>query len=221
MAKITHQLNAQSRTILGTKVKQIRREGLIPSNIYGKGQPSQAISVNAKELVKMYTQVGESALVEINLDGTSKFPVLFKNAAFDVMEGNLIHVDMYRVNMTQKITTRVPLVFIGEAPAIKQGFLLMEVCTELEVECLPSDLPENVEVDLSKLEKLDDMITVADLNLGDKVEILTEGDTVISKVIEAQQAEVIEEETPKEVEVITAKKPEEGEEEKKEGSETK
>ena len=211
MAAITHQLNVTTRTLLGTKVKQLRNAGLIPSNIYGKGLESRSVSVNARDLTKMYSEVGESALVEINLDGKEKFPILFKNPAFDVMEGNLIHVDMYKVDMKQKITTNVPIVLTGVAPAIKQGFLLMEVTAEVEIECLPSDLPESIEVDLSKLEKMDDMITIGDLKLGDKIEILSENETVIAKVIEAQQAEVVEEATvaPAEVEVITAKKPEE------------
>lgn len=207
MAKITHQLNIKTREILGNKVKSLRTKGISPANIYGKGQKSVAVQANAKELEKIFMEVGESALVEVNLDDKEKFPILFKNPAFSVIEGNLIHVDMYRVDMKQKITTNIPIHIIGEAPAVKQGLLLMEVTLEIEVECLPADLPENVEVDLSKLEKLDDMITVADLKLGKDIEIKTEAETVIVKVIEAQQAEVVEE-APKEVEVITEKKEE-------------
>ncbi len=207
MAKITHTLNIKTREILGSKVQTLRRSGLTPSNIYGKGLKSVAVMADSKELLKIFNEVGESALVEINLDDKEKYPVLFKNPAFDAVAGDLMHVDMYKVDMKQKITTTIPLHLVGEAPAVKQGLLLMEVTMEIEIECLPSQLPESIQVDLGKLEKIDDMITVANLNLGKDIEIMTEADTVIVKVIEAQQAEVVEE-APKEVEVITEKKEE-------------
>ncbi len=207
MAKITHSLNIKTREILGSKVQTLRRSGLTPSNIYGKGLKSVAVMADSKELLKIFNEVGESALVEVNLDDKEKYPVLFKNPAFDAVAGDLMHVDMYKVDMKQKITTTIPLHLVGEAPAVKQGLLLMEVTMEIEIECLPSQLPESIEVDLGKLEKVDDMITVANLNLGKDIEIMTEADAVIVKVIEAQQAEVVEE-APKEVEVITEKKEE-------------
>lgn len=213
MSRVIHQLTVQKREVLGAKVSRLRAQGLVPGNVYGKGLPSFAIQIKAKDLEKTLQEVGESALVNISLEGEKdSFPVLFKNPTYDPLLGNLQHIEMYKVNMKEKITTMVPLVLIGEAPAVKQGLLVMEIANEVEVECLPNDLPEKIEVDVAGLEKVDDMVTVGQLKIDtSKIEILTPPETVIVKVEEAQQAEVAEETTvaPSEVEATAQKTAEE------------
>lgn len=213
MSHVTHQLAAQKREVLGSKVNSLRVQGMVPGNIYGKGISSIAIQIKAKDLEKTLQEVGESALVNISLEGEKdSFPVLFKNPTYDPLLGSLQHIEMYKVNMKEKITTMVPLVLIGEAPAVKQGLLVMEIANEVEVECLPNDLPEKIEVDVAGLEKVDDMVTVGQLKIDtSRIEILTPSETVIVKIEEAQQAEVAEETVvaPSEVEATAQKSPDE------------
>lgn len=207
MAKITHTLSAEKREILGSKVKKLRKDGLMPSVIYGKGVESMPVSVVYKEFEKIFSVVGESALVNVSLKDGDSFPILFKNPAFDPLEGTVTHVEMYKVNLKEKITATVPLVLVGEAPALKQSLLVIQIANEAEVECLPTDLPEKIEVDVSTLEKKDDMITMADLNIDkEKVTIKTVLDSVVVKVEEPKE-EVIEETPAEPVEVpATAQK---------------
>lgn len=209
MSHATHQLTVQKREVLGSKMGQLRAQGLVPGNIYGKGLESVAVQIKSKDLEKTLHEVGESALVSVNFEGEKdSFPILFKNPTYDPLLGNLQHIEMYKVNMKEKISTMVPLVLVGEAPAVKQGLLIMEIVNEIEVECLPNDLPEKIEVRIDTLEKVDDMVTVEQLKVDTtKIEILTPLETVIVKVEEAQQAEVAEETTvaPSEVEATAQK----------------
>jgi large subunit ribosomal protein L25 len=192
MTKITSQLKADVRTVTGKKVKSLRKQGLLPSSVYGRDFEPVSIQVNQKELAVIFAHAGESSLVELELDG-KKVPVLFRNPQYHPVEGTLIHVDCYKVNLKEKISTMVPLVFIGESEAVKAGKVLVEVASEIEVEALPTDLPENIEVDLSKLVDIDSMITVADLVVDkSKIEVKTDAEQVIVKVEEPR----VEEEVP-------------------------
>jgi large subunit ribosomal protein L25 len=192
MTKITSQLKADVRTVTGKKVRSLRKQGLLPSSVYGRDFEPVSIQVNQKELAVIFAHAGESSLVELELDG-KKVPVLFRNPQYHPVEGTLIHVDCYKVNLKEKISTMVPLVFIGESEAVKAGKVLVEVASEIEVEALPTDLPENIEVDLSKLVDIDSMITVADLVVDkSKIEVKTDAEQVIVKVEEPR----VEEEVP-------------------------
>lgn len=192
MTKITSQLKADVRTVTGKKVRSLRKQGLLPSSVYGRDFEPVSIQVNQKELAVIFAHAGESSLVELELDG-KKVPVLFRNPQYHPVEGTLIHVDCYKVNLKEKISTMVPLVFIGESEAVKAGKVLVEVASEIEVEALPTDLPENIEVDLAKLVDIDSMITVADLIVDrSKIEIKTDAEQVIVKVEEPR----VEEEVP-------------------------
>jgi large subunit ribosomal protein L25 len=160
----------------------------------------------------MFTELGESTLIEISLDEKEKLPILFKNPQYDPVEGNLIHIDCYKVNLKEKITAMVPLEFVGESQAVKNGNVLVTVTDEVEIEALPADLPEKIEVDLSVLEELGASILVKDLKINtSKLTIMTDSEQLVVKVEEPKE-EVIEEvpASPEDVEVITEKK--EGEE---------
>lgn len=212
MAKITHSLSAEKREVLGSKVKNLRNKGLMPSVIYGKGVESMPVSVVYKEFEKVFAEVGESALVNLTVKNGEDFPVLFKNPAYDPLEGTVTHVEMYKVNLKEKIKATVPLVLTGEAPALKQSLLVIQIANEVEVECLPTDLPEKIEVDVSGLEKKDDMITLGNLNIDkNKVEIQDSLDSVVVKVAEPKE-EVAEETAvaPVDVPATAQKSPEEG-----------
>ena len=228
MTKEKHQIKAAVRTVTGRKVKQIRKEGWLPATVYGKEFESLSIQFNLAEIVKLFDEIGESTLVEVTLDEKEKLPVLFRNPQYHPIDGNMIHIDCYKVNLKEKIKAMVPIELVGESQAVKDGNILVTVTDEIEVEGLPADLPEKIEIDLSVLENLESTITVADLKIGDKLEILTDLEQLIAKVEEpkAEEEPVVEEVSPEDVEVITQKEgkdeegaeagAEEGDKEKKE-----
>jgi large subunit ribosomal protein L25 len=191
MTKEKHQIKADIRTVLGRKVKHLRKDGLIPSTIYGHKFETMSIQFKTIELEKLYDQVGESGLVEV-LIGEEKLPILFRNPQYSPVWGNILHIDCYKVNLKEKITASVPIEFIGESQAVKDGNVLVEVTMEVEVEALPTDLPENITVDISILSAVGDTITVGDIKLDEKVEMVTPVEQVIVKIEEPRAEEVIE-----------------------------
>jgi large subunit ribosomal protein L25 len=191
MTKEKHQIKAELRTVLGKKVKHLRKDGFTPSTIYGNKLESMSIQFKTTELEKLFIEVGESGLTEI-LIGEEKLPVLFRNPQYSPVASDLIHIDCYKVNLKEKITASVPIEFIGESQAVKDGNVLVEVTVEVEVEALPTDLPEKIEVDISILNAVDDTITVGDIKLDEKVTMVTGAEQVIVKIEEPRAEEVIE-----------------------------
>jgi len=191
MTKEKHEIKAEVRTALGRKVKQIRKQGFIPATIYGKGLESKSVQFLGVELEKLFEEVGESTLVNLILENEN-LPILFRNPQYHVIEGNLIHVDCYKVNLKEKISAMVPIEFIGESQAVKDGNTLVTVTDEIEIEALPADLPEKIEIDLSALETLESVITVANINIDlSKLEIKTDKEQLIAKVEEPRAEEEV------------------------------
>lgn len=189
MNKVSHQLKAEVRTVMGRKVKQLRRQGLVPATVYGYGIEPISIQLVEKEIDKVFEESGESTLIDLQLDGKS-MPILFKNPQYHPISSDLIHVDCYKVNLKEKITAMVPIEFVGESMAVKLGNVLVEVFNEIEVEALPTDLPEKIIVDVGKLETLESQITVADLEVDkSKVTIKTDAGQVVVKVEEPRVEE--------------------------------
>ena len=215
MKKENPKLKASVRTISGRKVRQLRRQGIMPSSVYGQGMEPVSIQVVDKEFEAIFNHVGESGLVELVFEDGKTMPVLFRNPQYHPVTGILTHVDCYKVNLKEKIITMVPIEFVGESAAVKAGKVLVEVTNEVEIEALPTDLVEKIEVDLSKLETIDDVITVADLDIDRKlIEIKTDGEQVVVKVEEPKVEEepVVEEAAPTEVPATAQKAPEEANE---------
>ncbi len=212
-----HALNALVRTVLGKKIKKLRQEGILPANVYGKELASVAIQVYLKEFQAVFKEAGETGLVDLKLDGQTR-PVLIKNLQLEYPDRLPLHVDFYQVNLKEKVKTMVPIVIVGEAKAVaeKLGTLLQNT-SEVEVEALPAELPENFEVNIEHLAAVDEQITVENLKPATGVEILTDPGQVIVKI-----AEIIEEPEP-EPEVAEAAEGEATEdgEKTKEGTEEK
>lgn len=209
------ELETQTREVLGKKVKSLRREGLVPAVLYGHETVSIPLQVEERELNRVLAQAGGHRLIALKVGRSRKRQMaLARDVQWDVIAGKPIHVDFYAVVMTEKITTEVPLVFVGEAPAADQvGAMVLQGLDEVEIECLPGDLIEAIEVDLSGLKEIDQAIYVKDLRLPPTVEILTDTEELVAKVTWAA-AEVVEEEEivpimPEEVEVIAKGKEEE------------
>lgn len=223
MVQTRPQLKADVRELVGRKVKHLRKEGWLPASVYGHDFKSVSVQLNQRDTEKLYGEVGESGLVDLMV-GEEKLPILFKNPQYHPLSGELIHLDLHKVNLKEKIVATVPIELTGEAPATKFGNLLIEISKEIEVEALPTDLPEKVVVDVSGLAEVGATITVADVKVDGKVTIKTDPTQVIVKIEEPKE-EVIEETpaeevAPGDVPATEQKAPEESEggaaEEKKE-----
>jgi len=211
------ELKTQKRTVLGKKVKSLRREGLIPAVLYGRETDSIPLQIEERELNRVLAQAGGHRLIALKIGRARKRQLaLAREVQWDVISRKLIHVDFYAVVMTEKITTEAPLVLVGEAPAmVQEGTILLQSLDEVEIECLPGDLPEAIEVDLSGLEEIDQAIYVKDLPVPPTVDILTDAEEIVARVAWAAAEEVEEEAAPvapEEVEVIARGREEEPEE---------
>jgi large subunit ribosomal protein L25 len=176
-----YKLKVEKRTVLGKMVKKLRREGILPCNIYGKGIKSEAVQVPQTEFDAVFKEAGETGLVDVAL-GEKSIPVLIHNMQKD-FRGNVLHADFFQVNLKEKVKTMVPLEVVGEPKAVLDKIgLLMNILSEVEIEALPEELPENIQVDVAHLANVDDQITVADLKVPAGVTILTEPEQVVSKI---------------------------------------
>lgn len=175
-------ITVEKRTILGKKVKKLRREGILPANIYGKDIKSLAVALPAKEFETVFKEVGETGLVDVAVNGEVK-PALIHNVQIEPLSNQYLHADFYQVNLKEKIKAMVPIVAVGEAKAVldKVGIILQPL-SEVEVEALPEDLPEKIEVNVEKLATLDEQITIGSLKAPQGVEILTDPEQVVVKV---------------------------------------
>ena len=219
-------LEVEKRKVIGKKVKLLRRDGLLPANIYGKKTKSLAVQLPAKLFLSVFKEVGESGLLDLKVGGEdSARPVLIHDVHFHPVSNEPLHVDFYQVDLKEKVTTKVPVEIIGESPAIKEKIgILIQPLSEVEVEALPGDLPEKIEVDISGLKAVDETITVDQVKAPQGVQILTEAKEVLAKIeppvtqeeiVVPPVEETAEGETP-EGEVTEGEAPAEGEESAKE-----
>src|SRR3990172_3857960 len=149
-------LTVANRTLFGRKVKNLRKDGILPANIYGKKIKSQSVEVNLDEFAKVFKDAGETQVIELKL-GREKRPVLIHNLQEDPVSDKIIHVDFLQVDLKEKVVAKVPVELTGESPSEKEGtgVVVLQV-GEIEVEALPGDLPEKFEVDLSPLVKVEE-----------------------------------------------------------------
>ncbi|HOV30520.1 MAG TPA: 50S ribosomal protein L25 [Anaerolineaceae bacterium] len=194
MAKEEVLINAQKRNVTGKQVKALRRQGLLPGVIYGRHIEAFPIQMDAHDASLILDKLTASSLITINVDG-EKYNVLMRDRQRDVIFGDLLHVDFLVVSLTEKLRATIELKLAGEAPvADNPEVVVTQVLNAIEIEALPQDLPEVIEVDISTLETVDDEITVADLDLGEKITILTDPNEAIVSVGYVAQEEVAEEE---------------------------
>ena len=194
MAKEEVLINAEKRNVTGKQVKALRRQGLLPGVIYGRHIEAFPIQMDAHDASLILDKLTASSLITIDVDG-EKFNVLMRDRQRDVIFGDLLHVDFLVVSLTEKLRATIELKLAGEAPvADNPEVVVTQVLNAIEIEALPQDLPEVIEVDISTLETVDDEITVADLDLGEKITILTDPNEAIVSVGYVAQEEVAEEE---------------------------
>lgn len=183
-------LKAELRDLKKDNLNDERTAGRIPVVLYGQGKENINVWVNNIEFEKVFQQAGENTVVELSIADGSKENVIIYDYQTNPLSGKIRHVDLLRVNMKESIETEIPLVFIGEAPAVKEkGGILVKVLDEVEVRCLPGNMPHEFNVDLSKLIDFEDRITVGDLVAPENVEIIDNPETVIASVTEPRSEE--------------------------------
>lgn len=188
-------LNAEPREETGKQVGRLRRDGKVPAVLYGHGVKPRNLTLVRGELERVYHQAGGSSVVGIKLGGAkpAEESALIQEVQHDPRTGRYLHADLYRVRMDEKIKATVPLTFEGTPPAVREldGTLLTNI-NEVEVECLPGDLPSEIVVDVEVLETFEDSITIKDLKVPASVEVHAEEDASVATVTPPRTQEELE-----------------------------
>lgn len=184
------ELKIAKRTVLGKKTRSLRKTGIIPAEIYGHGIKNSHVTVNEKDFMRLFRTAGEHTLINlVDQDSKERFPVIISHVGMNSTKGTYLSVDFHQVRMDEKIETKVPLQFIGEAPAVKNGFLVVTPLDELHIKSLPQSIPSHLDVDISKLESSGQSIYVKDILIPKGVDMLTPQDAVIVTVTEKAKEE--------------------------------
>ena len=187
-------LKATKREVLGKKVGALRRAGNLPAVLYGHRIETTPITLDAHEAALRLSHLTTSSLVMVDLEGT-EYPALVREKQKDYLKNRLLHVDFQVISMTEKVTTKVGIELTGTAPVVK-GFsaVIVTVLSELEIECMPQDLPARVVIDISGLTEIGAAIHVRDVVISDKVQILDDpGETIIVASATREEKAVVEE----------------------------
>lgn len=175
-------------------LNQLRKNGWIPAVLYGRGYKNINLQIKSTDFIKVFSEAGESTLINIEGEGIEKSKVLIKEVQIDPVKDNFIHVDLYKIRMDELIYTEIPLRFVGEAPAVKDlGGILVKNLDKVEVKCLPGDLIHDIEVDISQLKEFNDSISIKDLKVPESIELLSGDDVQIVSIAEPRK---VEEDTP-------------------------
>jgi large subunit ribosomal protein L25 len=180
------ELTLDAREAQGKANKRLRREGIVPGVVYGKGEGSTNVQVEAKAFETLYRAAGRTSVVKFRLPGAGRATSGFiKSVQRHPLSGAAIHVDYYLVNLNVEMEVDVPLVFTGESPAVEEtGGTLLHNLSAIHVKALPNDIPHEVTVDVSVLRSLDVAIHVKDLSLNrDLVQVMTDGETLVATVV--------------------------------------
>jgi large subunit ribosomal protein L25 len=192
------ELKVTNREILGKKVKHLRRQGITPVHLFGHGIESLALQCDTVQIERVLSQAEQTGLISLKLDKEKK-PRTVMVRAFDRdwRKGQLLHVDFYQVKLREKLKLEVPVVLVGEAPALKSKDNMLEhELDTLTIECLPAKIPANIEVDISSFTEPGQAIRVKDIILGEDIAILNDPELVVAKIswrpVEKVEEEVVE-----------------------------
>ncbi len=184
------ELETKKRNILGKKVEILRREGLVPAELYGHGIQNRHLSVPKKEFSKIYKTAREHTVINLVTEEKEKIPVFISDVQYNNLTNELLAIDFHQIKMDEKIQIKIPIEFINEAPAIKSGFILVKVMNEVEIETFPDKIPHNFQIDLSTLENVGQGIRINDLKIPADVKILNSPESVIITVNEQAKEEI-------------------------------
>ncbi len=213
-------LKAEEREILGKQVKKLRKEGFVPAHVFGNKVETEHVAVKAQDFAKVYDQAGESGLIDLKIGAEKVRPVLIRDVQVDPVKGATLHVDFYQVNLNEKVQVWVPIELEGEEPeVVKSGeAIVIQPMSEVEVEALPTELPEKLVVNISNLKAIDDAVTVIQMSVPQGVTVLADPEAVVVKLDNAvsEEAQKLMEEEAAEAEaaaeVAEGEAPAEGEE---------
>lgn len=193
-------LTAENRSVLGKRNRFLRRQGVTPAHVFGHGLESLALQCDTSQLKDIIAHAGETRLISLKIKG-DKQPrnVFIREVQRDVFGKQLLHVDFYQVKMSEKLEVVVPIVLVGESPAMKgKGRMISHGITELSIECLPDKVPPQIEVDISVLEEVEQAIHVKDIILDPDITVKVDPEQLVVKITEVtvveEAAEVAEEE---------------------------
>jgi len=195
------ELTVQKRSLVGKKTKRLRRSGLIPAILYGPRTEPSPLQVKERDLRLALDRAGTNHLIVLTLDEADEPRMtLAREVQRDVVTHSLLHVDFYQVVMTEKITADIPVTLVGESPIVaRNAGLLVRGIDSVQVQCLPSQLLESIVVDVSVLQELEQAVLVEDLEVDEFIEILTNPEEVMVKVLPLR-APLLEELVAEEVE---------------------
>ncbi|PKM81436.1 MAG: 50S ribosomal protein L25 [Firmicutes bacterium HGW-Firmicutes-14] len=190
MAEVT--INANAREIQSKGyIHGLRDQGKIPAVVYGMGTEAQPVELNVKELESIIRKKGRNTLIDLvvgNKSGQDKFVVMVKELQRDPLKGNIIHADLCKISMKEKINTTTPVALRGEPEGQKDGGILQTGVRELEIECLPANIPDSIQIDISAL-NIGDRLTVGDIPESPDYKILTDSDTTLVSIVAPRMAE--------------------------------
>lgn len=209
-------LQASKRKTLGKKTRFLRRQGITPTHLFGHGLESLALECDTAKLQRLIARAGRTRLISLGIEG-DKQPrnVFIKEIQRDAITGEVLHVDLYQVRKTERVRVDVPIILVGESPAMKgKGGTLAHSLTELSIECLPDKLPPQIEVDLSQIQEVGQAIYVKDIVLSADISVDNDPDQMVARVSEiyvekVEAAAPVEAEAVAEAEEVAEKKAEE------------
>ena len=210
----TIELETKRREVLGKEVRFLRRQGVTPVNLFGHGLESISLQCDTAKLIQTLSKAGQTRLINLKIGGERKrHSVVIRGVQREPLRDGLLHVDFLEVSMTERVKMDVPLVITGEAPiARSKDYMITQELNTLAVECLPADIPENLEVDISSLTEPEQVLQVKDIEVGEDVTVQDDGEVVVIRITHLQAAK-IEEAAEVEEEVTEAAEAGEGESE--------
>ena len=184
-------LAAAKREITGKKVAQLRRAGRLPGVLYGHGVPSENVSVDAHEFELLHRKVGNTTLIDVEIDGSKGRPALIYGVQREPLKHRTVHIDLFVVRMTEELTVDVPVTINGTADAVEKLGGTLSHMSAIKVRALPDRLPQHIEVSIDSLVDFDTVVHVSDLAIPDDVTLVTDGGEIAARVLPPRVEEVV------------------------------
>ncbi len=179
----------KAKTKENKKPNALRQEGFVPATVYGHGFTSESIQVNAKEFSRI-PHKAYSHINELEVDGKERFPILIRNVQVDPVRDHILNIEFYKIRSDEKLKVKVPLNYTGHSSAVTKGGILIVSLTEIEVQCLPKDIPDTIDINLGLIEEIGQAIHPKDLKVPAEIQILAQPNEVLAKVEIAKTHEV-------------------------------
>ncbi len=180
--------------VLGKKTRFLRRQGITPAHLYGHNVKSVALQCDTDNLQDLIAHAGRTRLINLEIDGEKPKSVFVREIQRDVISRELLHVDFYQVKRTEKIAVDVPIVLVGEAPAMKfKGRMIVHGINSLSIECLPTNVPPQIEIDITQLEEVEQAVQIKDIVLNPEITVHADPEQLVVKISEVAVKEEVEE----------------------------